>query len=118
MGGNLYQKLGLAAPYPDESDRGRLKVTSNESDKMVFKVPSLRNVEMTGPYFHSGKVATIEQAVAEMAEYQLGKKLSQPEVSAIVAWLRTLTGRLPMRYIEKPVLPPSTAKTPKAESGD
>ena len=117
MGGNLYQRLGLMAPYGDTSDPGRFKVTKNESDKMVFKVPSLRNIEKTGPYFHNGKVDTIEGAVAEMAELQLGKKLSEAEVNSIVAWLKTLTGSLPAEYIQKPALPPSTTKTPKPETG-
>ena len=63
-------------PYPDQSDLGRYKVTKSEADRMVFKVPSLRNIEKTGPYFHNGKVATLDQAVAQMGEYQLGKRLS------------------------------------------
>ncbi len=118
MGGDLYQKLGLMEPYGDESDPGRYNVTHDDSDKMVFKVPSLRNVEKTGPYFHNGKVASIEDAVAEMAQLQLGKKLSDAEIGATVAWLKTLTGTLPTDYIQKPELPSSTAQTPKPETGD
>lgn len=113
MGGNLYQKMGLLEPYDDESDLGRFTVTNDDSDKMVFKVPSLRNVEKTGPYFHSGEVPTIEQAVAEMAKYQLGKELTDDEIASVVAWLKTLTGVIPADYIEQPELPPSTAETPK-----
>ena len=117
MGGNLYQKLGLLKPYDDQSDPGRFKVTDNERDRMVFKVPSLRNVEKTGPYFHNGQVAAIEDAVAKMAEHQLGKKLNDEEIGSIVAWLKTLTGRIPADYVQKPALPPSTVRTPKPETG-
>jgi len=115
VGGNLYQKLGLAKSYPDQSDQGRYLVTKSEGDKMLFKVPSLRNIEKTGPYFHNGKVATLEQAVAEMADYQLGKRLSDAEVKSIETWLKSLTGDVPADYIKAPDLPKSTAKTPKAD---
>ena len=70
MGGEVYQKLGAVKPYPDTSDAGRQAVTTQETDRLVFKVPSLRNIDKTAPYFHTGKVATLEQAVKEMAEYQ------------------------------------------------
>ncbi|MGD0580815.1 MAG: cytochrome c peroxidase, partial [Bryobacteraceae bacterium] len=80
MGGQIYQKLGLAAPYPDTADPGRQAVTKQESDRMVFKVPSLRNVDRTAPYFHNGKVGALEEAVKEMAQYQLGKQLKQDEI--------------------------------------
>jgi cytochrome c peroxidase len=113
VGGNLFQKMGLMKPYPDQSDPGRFQVTKAESDRMFFKVPSLRNVEKTGPYFHNGKVARLEQAVAEMGEYELGRQLSQAEVRSIVTWLKALTGELPAEYIKPPVLPKSTARTPK-----
>jgi cytochrome c peroxidase len=113
VGGNLYQKLGLMKAYPDSSDPGRLKVTKSEADRMVFKVPSLRNVEKTGPYFHNGKVPTLEEAVVQMAEFQLGKRPDQAEVQSVVAFLKTLTGEIPAEYIKEPALPKSTAKTPK-----
>jgi cytochrome c peroxidase len=116
LGGEQYQELGAAKPYPDTSDIGREKVTKNESDRMVFKVPSLRNIAETKPYFHNGKVETLEQAVSRMAEYQLGKSLNDGQVRSIVAWMKTLTGEIPAEYIEEPVLPQSTIKTPKAES--
>jgi cytochrome c peroxidase len=115
VGGNLYQKLGAVQPWPDTSDPGRFNVTKSEADRMVFKVPSLRNVEKTGPYFHNGKVATLEQAISAMGEYELGKKLSASEVASIAAWLKSLTGELPADYIKPPVLPQSTAKTPKPD---
>jgi cytochrome c peroxidase len=113
VGGNLYQKLGVMKPYPDQSDLGRYQVTKAESDKMFFKVPSLRNIEKTGPYFHNGKVATLEQAVAEMGEDELGRELSQAEVRSIVTWLKSLTGDVPAEYVKPPALPKSTARTPK-----
>ncbi len=116
LGGNLYQKLGVTKPYPDQSDLGRYQVTKAESDKMFFKVPSLRNIEKTGPYFHTGKVATLEQAVAEMGDYELARPLSQAEVQSIVTWLKSLTGDLPADYIKPPALPKSTARTPRAEA--
>jgi cytochrome c peroxidase len=115
VGGNSFQRLGMMKPYPRTEDPGRFKVTKQESDRFVFKVPSLRNVEKTGPYFHDGRVASLEQAVREMAEYQLGKTLSDAEIGRIVAFLRVLTGRLPEDYIKAPVLPKSTAKTPKPD---
>ena len=118
VGGNLYQKLGLAKPWPDNSDPGRLKTTKNESDRLVFKVPSLRNVEKTGPYFHNGRVGTIDEAVANMAEFQLGKKLTGAEVKSIVVWLKSLTGELPAEYTKEPTLPRSTGNTPKADLSD
>ncbi|MFH0954431.1 MAG: cytochrome c peroxidase, partial [Verrucomicrobiota bacterium] len=115
MGGSSYQRLGAVKPYPRAEDPGRFKVTQQESDRFVFKVPSLRNVEKTGPYFHDGRVASLETAVREMAEYQLGRNLSEQEVGRIVAFLRVLTGRLPEDYIKAPTLPKSTAKTPKPD---
>jgi cytochrome c peroxidase len=80
---------------------------------MVFKVPSLRNIEKTGPYFHTGKVSPIEEAVKQMAEYQLGKQLADDEIASIVLFLKTLTGDIPTKYIKPPALPKSTATTPK-----
>jgi cytochrome c peroxidase len=115
LGANLYQKLGNVKPYPDTSDPGRFQVTKEEGDQMIFKVPSLRNVEKTGPYFHNGKVTKLEDAVRQMADYQLGKKLTPAEAAAITTYLHSLTGTIPTEYIKAPALPPSTAKTPKPE---
>jgi cytochrome c peroxidase len=91
IGGQMYQKLGLVKEY-DTKDMGRFEVTKQEADKKLFKVPSLRNVAKTGPYFHDGSVKTLDQAVSLMAEYQLGKQLSNEEVADIVAFLGSLTG--------------------------
>ena len=115
LGGTSYQKLGAVKTYPGITDAGRYKVTKNESDRFVFKVPSLRNVEKTGPYYHDGKVASLEQAVREMAEYQLGKTLKPEEVRQIVAFLKVLTGRVDADYVRAPTLPGSTAATPKPD---
>jgi len=115
LGGNMYQKLGLVKPWPNSSDLGRERVTKSESDRLVFKVPSLRNVEKTKPYYHDGKVETLEQAVARMSEYQLGNALSEAQVGSIITWLKSLTGEIPTDYIKPPELPKSTSKTPKPE---
>jgi cytochrome c peroxidase len=111
----MYQKIGVIKPYPDQADPGRFKVTNSDGDKMMFKVPSLRNIEKTGPYFHNGKVPTLEGAVSQMAEYQVGTPHTHAEVQSIVTWLKSLTGDLPADYIKEPVLPKSTAKTPKPD---
>ena len=118
LGGSSFQKLGVAKPYPDTSDPGRFNVTQNEADRMFFKVPSLRNIAMTGPYFHNGRVVSLSEAVAQMAEYQRAQRLSERQISEIVTWLGALTGELPGEYIKEPVLPRSTAATPKPETGD
>lgn len=118
LGGNMFQKLGAMKPYPDASDPGRYRVTRNEADRMFFKVPMLRNVEKTAPYFHNGKVATLEQAVALMGEYQLGKTLTQQQIRAIITFLKTLTGELPADYIREPQLPKSSPRTPKPDLTD
>ncbi|WP_444932034.1 cytochrome-c peroxidase [Microbulbifer sp. SSSA002] len=90
LGGNMYQKLGLANQYPHQEDLGRYKVTGHESDKMVFKVPMLRDVSRSAPYFHDGSVETIEQAIYDMAWYQLGQKLSTQQVGEIATFLGAL----------------------------
>jgi cytochrome c peroxidase len=106
IGGTSFQQLGRAKAWPDTSDRGRVEVTGNQQDDMVFKVPSLRNVERTSPYFHDGSVKTLDEAVRKMGEYQLGRQLSEQEVGSIITWLDTLTGELPQELITPPNLPP------------
>ncbi len=83
---------------------------------MIFKVPSLRNVEKTAPYFHDGTVADLHKAVAQMAEHQLGKKLSDADINDIVFFLQTLTGTIPATLVEKPTLPPGGRTTPKPDA--
>lgn len=111
VGGQMYMKLGLIKPYPTE-DLGRFNVTQNEADKYVFKVSMLRNIAETGPYFHDGSVATLEEAVKLMAEYQLGQTLSDEDTADIVAFLNALTGDLPLDYITPPTLPENGPDTP------
>lgn len=118
VGASTYQKAGVTKPWPDQSDGGRFKVTQKNEDKMIFKVPSLRNIEKTWPYMHNGKVATLDQAVLMMGDYNAGNKLTQSDVKSIVAWLKALTGELPANYIKPPKLPPSTATTPKPTTTD
>jgi cytochrome c peroxidase len=103
VGGEMFQKVGLVEPWPEQSDSGRYVVTHRRTDRFVFKVPSLRNIEQTGPYFHDGQVATLEEAVRRMARYQLGRELRDAQVTAVVAWLKSLTGTIPLEYIAPPV---------------
>jgi cytochrome c peroxidase len=118
VGGTMYQKLGVVKAYPGLKDDGRMKATRKPEDKAFFKVPSLRNIEKTYPYFHDGHVKTLEEAVSKMGEYEIGKKLTPADAAAIVTWLKTLTGPLPLDYIKPPKLPASTAKTPKPSNAD
>jgi cytochrome c peroxidase len=100
VGGNMYQKLGILGDYFTDrghitiTDNGRFNVTADPSDMHMFKVPSLRNVALTPPYFHDGNTATLPEAVRVMAKYQLGRHLSTEEVDLIVEFLKTLTGEL------------------------
>jgi cytochrome c peroxidase len=90
LGGMMFQRLGLVKPYPTQ-DMGRFEITKSEADKMMFKVPSLRNVTKTGPYFHDGSIKSLNEAVSKMAEYQLGKQLTPDQVKEIVTFLDSLT---------------------------
>jgi cytochrome c peroxidase len=115
LGGTSYERLGFMKPFPGLADEGRFEVTKNEADKGVFKVPSLRNVEKTGPYYHDGKISSLDVAVRDMAEYQLGRTLTDQETQQIIDFLKVLTGSIDPEYIKPPVLPKSTAKTPKPD---
>lgn len=92
LGGNMYQKMGLMNPY-ETNDEGRFEATKNEADKHFFKVPSLRNITKTAPYFHNGSVSDLNEAVKQMAWLQLNKKLSDQDVQDIVAFLGALTDK-------------------------
>lgn len=92
MGGNAFQKIGLAHPF-ETSDLGRAEVTKDESDIHKFKVPMLRNIALTGPYFHDGKIVTLEEAVRKMAWHQLNLNLENDDVGEIVAFLNCLTDK-------------------------
>jgi len=97
VGGNIFSKFGVLGDYfkdrgnVTKADWGRFNVTGKEDDRFVFKVPGLRNVTLTAPYFHDGSVATLEEAVAVMARYQLGNDIPKEEVQLIVGFLKTLT---------------------------
>ncbi|OUS25485.1 cytochrome-c peroxidase [Gammaproteobacteria bacterium 45_16_T64] len=93
LGGNVFQKMGVVKPYENQKDQGRFDLTQLNSDKMVFKAPSLRNIELTAPYFHDGQVATLEEAVSVMAELQLGVTLTDNEVGDISVFLGALTDK-------------------------
>jgi cytochrome c peroxidase len=110
VGGQMYQKSGIVEPYwkytkSEPIDEGRFIVTKNEADKYVFKVPILRNVAKTSPYFHDGSVDKIEDAVWIMGKIQLGKDLNQPQVEEIVTFLKSLTGKIPEDALKVPLLP-------------
>lgn len=103
VGGGSFQKFGVVSDYwkatgVAEPDRGRADVTKNDADLYVFKVPSLRNVAKTGPYFHDGSVAELPRAVRIMAKVQLGTDLSDKDVESIVAFLGSLTQPVPANY--------------------
>jgi cytochrome c peroxidase len=102
VGGMQYQRAGLVSPWPDSSDVGRMQVTRDPADRMVFKVPSLRNIERTAPYFHDGWTRSLDTAIAMMSRHQLGRELTPDETRLIAAWLRSLTGTLPAEYIAPP----------------
>ena len=114
LGGNSFQKMGLVKPYKTENPAAGLSaVTGEEIDRFKFKVPTLRNVELTYPYFHDGAVWNLDEAVSIMAELQLGTQLKTEEVDEIVAFLKTLTGDQP--DFKLPQLPPSTKDTPRPD---
>lgn len=110
LGGQMYQKFGLAGTYWDftksaKVDNGRFLVTNNESDKFLFKVPSLRNIEKTHPFFHDGSVTDLGEAVKIIAKLQLNKDLTDQEVQEIVTFLKTLTGTVPAELAKPPEMP-------------
>ena len=109
LGGSMYEKVGTVEPWPNQKDQGRFSVTQREGDRMMFKVPGLRNIAETAPYFHDGSVATLEDAVSTMGKHQLGLELSKDEVASISTWLRSLTGKLPEKYVATPELPKAVA---------
>ncbi len=117
FGGQGYFPFGVVKkPGTDilpQSDRGRFMVTQTASDDYVFRASPLRNVALTAPYFHSGEVWDLEEAVAIMGSSQLGTEINEEEAQAIAAFLRTLTGEQPT--VDYPILPASTSKTPKPE---
>ncbi|SOD40650.1 cytochrome-c peroxidase [Nitrosovibrio sp. Nv4] len=117
VGGASFQKMGVVEPYKTESKaEGRFGVTGKDADRMMFKVPTLRNVELTYPYFHDGAAANLEDAVNTMGRIQLGRNFTKDENTKIVAFLKTLTGKQP--ELTLPILPPSTRDTPRPHPFD
>lgn len=110
LGGNSFQKMGVVAPYKGNVE-GRAAVTGKDADRFNYKVPTLRNVELTYPYFHDGQSNTLGEAVDVMGRLQLGKKFTKTENEQIVSFLKTLTGEQPIFRL--PILPPSSDKTPR-----
>lgn len=114
VGGTSFQKFGIYGQYLTKNGAvGRAGVSKNPNEKMVFKVPNLRDIELTYPYFHDGAVNTLHDAVNIMGKIQLNRTFTEDENAQIVAFLRTLTGERPK--IEMPRLPGSTDKTPLPE---
>lgn len=112
VGGNSFQKMGVVAAYKTAmTAEGRFAVTGKDVDRFNFKVPTLRNVELTYPYFHDGEAATLTQAVDVMGRLQLGRTFTADENGKLVAFLKTLTGKQPNLVL--PILPPSSDNTPR-----
>ncbi len=113
-GGASFRKMGVVEPYKtDNPAEGRMAVTGKDADRFNFKVPTLRNVELTYPYFHDGAADTLAESVEVMGRIQLGRRYSPDETAKIVAFLKTLTGEQPS--FAMPLLPPSSDKTPRPE---
>ena len=93
LGGDLFEKLGKHHPFHNEKDQGRFEVTGKEEDRMVFKVSSLRNVILTGPWYHDGSGKTLDEVVRTMGRIQLDVMLEDEEVKDIIAFLGALTGK-------------------------
>ena len=117
VGGGMYAPFGVAekpgAEFLPPADKGRFMVTKTPSDEYVFKVPTLRNIALTAPYFHTGRAWDLRQAVGVMGTSQLGVQLTDDEIDKITAFLGSLTGEQP--NVIYPILPPSSAGTPQPE---
>jgi cytochrome c peroxidase len=117
VGGGMYAPFGVVekpgAEFLPPADKGRFMVTKTPSDEYVFKVPTLRNIALTAPYFHTGRAWDLRQAVAVMGTGQLGVQLTDDDIDKITAFLDGLTGEQPQ--VTYPILPPSGASTPRPE---
>jgi cytochrome c peroxidase len=107
LGGQMFQKFGIYGNYWDltksaKVDSGKITISKNAADLYVFKVPSLRNVEKTGPYFHDGSVTDLNKAISIMAKAELNKTLSDAEAKSIATFLKTLTGKVPEDAMKNP----------------
>lgn len=115
VGGTMFQKAGAVRPWPNQKDEGRAAITKSPADRLVFKVPTLKNVVNTAPYFHDGSAPTLAVAIAMMGRHQLGVELSEDEVNAIAAWMGSMTGRLDPAYTAQPAMPRSGAGIPPSQ---
>jgi cytochrome c peroxidase len=123
VGGGSFEKFGVVEDYwkatgSKEIDKGRFDVTKDKADLYVFKVAGLRNVAMAPPYFHDGSVQTLPNAVRTMARVQLGETLSDQQTSDIVAFLKSLTGKLPENFATAPILPAAGFEATSATDGE
>ena len=100
LGGETYEPLGKEHPYENQTDQGMYDLTKDEDDRMVFKVSQLRNIALTAPYFHDGKIKTLDDAVRKMAKLQLDEELSDQQVSDIISFLKVLTDKNREQFIK------------------
>jgi len=100
LGGETFEPLGKENPYDNQADQGVFEVSGNEEDRMFFKVAPLRNVALTAPYFHDGKIATLEEAIRLMAKLQLNEEPDAQQVSDIAAFLKALTDKNRAQYLQ------------------
>ena len=100
VGGETYEPLGKENPYENQADQGMYTVTEDDNDRMFFKVAPLRNVALTAPYFHDGKIKTLEEAVRLMGTLQLDEELTDQQVSDITSFLRALTDKSREQYLK------------------
>ena len=119
VGAAQNQKLGVAKAWPVDAgappDLGRFEVTKQDVDRGVFKVPTLRNVTKTGPYLHDGSIASLDEVTKLMSRHQVGRELTDVQAKSIITFLGALAAEPPKDLVQKPTLPPSGPKTPKAE---
>jgi cytochrome c peroxidase len=99
LGGETYEPLGKEHPYENQDDQGIYAVTKDENDRMYFKVAPLRNVALTAPYFHDGKMKTLDEAVKKMAWLQLDEELTDQQVNDIISFLKALTDKNREQYL-------------------
>ena len=105
LGGATFERVGLVEPWPNQADTGRMAITHSAGDRMMFKVPTLRNVAKTAPYFHDGSGENLRDAVRLMGRHQLGLELTAEEVDAIATWLGALDGEVSPALAARPELP-------------
>jgi len=100
LGGETFEPLGKENPYPNQADQGQFEVTGNIEDRMFFKVAPLRNVALTAPYFHDGKIETLEEAIRQMGKLQLNEELDNEQINDIASFLKALTDKDREQYLK------------------